>query len=111
MYCIYIYTFQIDFFLSYMNRYLPYPYIRSIIDTKYEPVSHLKKRIFYRHDWIFLKAEKDYHVLGPNNYTWDFEFVLPGTLPETIEHPQIQSYIKYNLKATVERYTCTSALN
>jgi hypothetical protein len=65
---------------------------------------HDEERILYQHDWTFLPARKQYHVLEPNNYHWDFELVLPGTLPETIEGCQHGS-VKYTLKAVAERPT------
>src|SRR5687767_3830470 len=62
-----------------------------------------------RYDWIFLEAKKGYHVLEPNNYVWDFELVLPDTLPETIN--LTQGFVEYNLKATVERCAFARNLN
>jgi hypothetical protein len=43
-------------------------------------------------------------LLKPDNYHWDFELVLPGTLPETIEKCNHGS-IRYTLKAVAERHT------
>ncbi|RIA83235.1 hypothetical protein C1645_469656 [Glomus cerebriforme] len=63
-----------------------------------------EEKILYQHDWIFLPGDKDYHVLKPDNYHWDFELILPGTLPETIEECKYGS-IKYILKAVAERNT------
>jgi hypothetical protein len=42
--------------------------------------------------------------LKPDNYHWEFELILPGILPETIEGCQHGS-VKYTLKAVAERHT------
>ncbi|CAG8537392.1 10322_t:CDS:2 [Acaulospora morrowiae] len=63
-----------------------------------------EERIIYQHEWVFLPAQKNLHVLQPDNYHWDFELVLPGTLPETIEGCERGS-IDYRLKAIAERPT------
>src|SRR5436305_5667567 len=55
---------------------------------------HDEERILYQHDWAFLPAGKQLHVLQPKNYLWDFELIIPGTLPETIEGCQFGS-VKY----------------
>ena len=64
---------------------------------------HDEERILYQHDWTFLSAEDQYHELKPDNYHWDFELILPGTLPDTIEGCQHGS-IRYMLKAVAERH-------
>jgi len=64
---------------------------------------HDEERVLYQHDWTFLPAKKQYHILKPDNYHWDFELILPGTLPETIEGCQHGS-VKYTLKAIAERH-------
>lgn len=43
-------------------------------------------------------------MLNPDNYHWDFELILPGTLPETIEGCPHGS-LNYSLKAIAERNT------
>ncbi|GBC07090.1 hypothetical protein RclHR1_07240001 [Rhizophagus clarus] len=63
-----------------------------------------EEKILYQHDWEFLSADKHYHLMKPDNYHWDFELILPGTLPETIEGCQHGS-VKYTLKAIAERHT------
>ncbi|CAG8591312.1 2888_t:CDS:2 [Acaulospora colombiana] len=63
---------------------------------------HTEERILFQHDWIFLPAQKNVHILQPDNYHWDFELVLPGTLPETVESCEHGS-ISYQLKAVAER--------
>ncbi|RIA91713.1 hypothetical protein C1645_766849 [Glomus cerebriforme] len=65
---------------------------------------HSEERILFQHDWTFLPAKKQCHVLNPDNYHWDFELILPGTLPETIEGCY-HGNVKYTLKATAERST------
>src|SRR4051794_27169404 len=62
-----------------------------------------EERILYQHDWVFLPAKKQHHVLKPDNYHWDFELILPGTLPETVRGCQYGS-VKYTLKAVAERH-------
>jgi len=62
------------------------------------------QRTIYQHEWIFLPSSKNTHVLTPANHTWDFELILPGTLPETIKHCS-HGYVNYRLKATAERST------
>nr|CAG8542492.1 12669_t:CDS:2 [Entrophospora candida] len=71
---------------------------------------HSERRTLFQHDWIFLPAEKNYHVLKPDNYQWDFELVLPGTLPETIDVCEKNNYINYTLKAIAERHTFATNL-
>ncbi|CAG8722363.1 hypothetical protein RhiirA5_465573 [Rhizophagus irregularis] len=63
-----------------------------------------EEKILYQQDWKFLPASKQYHLLKPDNYHWEFELILPGTLPETIEGCQHGS-VKYTLKAVAERHT------
>ncbi|CAG8693892.1 1779_t:CDS:1, partial [Acaulospora colombiana] len=58
--------------------------------------------MLYQHEWVFLSAQNKYHVLKPDNYYWDFELVLPGSLIETIDTWN-GSYFRYSLKAVVER--------
>src|SRR3954452_6112360 len=65
--------------------------------------NHNDERILHHHDWTFLQAKNKYHVLKPDNYHWDFELILPGTLPETIEGCQHGS-VKYTLKAVAKRH-------
>src|SRR5437764_14982906 len=44
-----------------------------IISTGPGQYFHDEERILYQHDWSFLSAEDQYHVLKPDNYHWDFE--------------------------------------
>src|SRR3989337_877978 len=72
--------------------------------------SYSEKRILYQHDWVFLPAKQQHHVLKPDNYHWDFELILPGTLPETVQGCQYGS-IKYTLKAVAERHSFAANLH
>lgn len=65
---------------------------------------HSEEKIIFQHDWVFLPAGKQCHVLNPDNYHWDFELVLPGTLPESIEGCP-HGNLRYSLKAVAERNT------
>jgi hypothetical protein len=44
------------------------------------------------------------HILGAGNYTYEFEVVLPGNLPESTYVPNFYT-VQYQLKATIERST------
>lgn len=44
------------------------------------------------------------HILGAGSYTYEFEMVLPGDLPESTYVPNIYT-VQYQLKATIERST------
>ncbi|PKK59989.1 hypothetical protein RhiirC2_819600 [Rhizophagus irregularis] len=79
------------------------------VDGKYISIGkgqyhHSEEKIIFQHCWTFLPAGKQCHVLNPNNYHWDFELILPGTLPETIEGCPHGS-LNYSLKAVAERNT------
>ncbi|CAG8520281.1 4077_t:CDS:2 [Diversispora eburnea] len=69
-----------------------------------------EERILFQHDWIFLPAKKNYHILQPNNYHWNFELVIPGALPETIEGCEFGN-VNYRLKAVAERSKLSINLN
>ncbi|KIN07057.1 hypothetical protein OIDMADRAFT_77064, partial [Oidiodendron maius Zn] len=62
---------------------------------------------FFSHNWPSLtggepiSTSKD-KFLPPGNYEWPFELVIDGSMTETIEG-LTDTYIKYNLKATVTR--------
>ncbi|CAG8532557.1 10506_t:CDS:2 [Ambispora leptoticha] len=71
---------------------------------------HSEERIFYQHEWTFLPAKKNYHILSPKNYCWDFELILPGILPETVEGCE-NGYVHYKLKAVAERHKFALNLN
>ena len=60
---------------------------------------------FLKQTWSFLKPEKrSSEVLSPGNYEWSFEYILPGSSPETI-HMARYFWCCYSLKATIERGT------
>ncbi|CAG8554108.1 12359_t:CDS:2, partial [Funneliformis mosseae] len=61
-----------------------------------------EERVLFQHDWVFLPAKKQHTVLAPDNYHWDFELILPGTLPETIDKCELGK-LSYKLKAVAER--------
>ncbi|KAL1918809.1 uncharacterized protein VTP21DRAFT_2831 [Calcarisporiella thermophila] len=65
---------------------------------------HKETRIVIDHWWDFLPPAKTQHHLMPDNYHWDFELPLPGSLPETVEGAEGAS-VQYHLKAVVERPT------
>ncbi|CAG8618756.1 9929_t:CDS:2, partial [Diversispora eburnea] len=69
-----------------------------------------EERILFQHDWIFLPAKKNYHILQPNNYQWDFELVIPGVLPESIEGCEFGN-VNYRLKAVAKRSKLSFNLN
>ncbi|RHZ56360.1 hypothetical protein Glove_402g37 [Diversispora epigaea] len=69
-----------------------------------------EERILFQHDWVFLHAKKNYHILQPNNYHWNFELVIPGALPETIEGCEFGN-VNYRLKAVAERSKLSINLN
>ncbi|KAI7894358.1 uncharacterized protein EV154DRAFT_599995 [Mucor mucedo] len=56
------------------------------------------------HQWTFLPKQQKMHVLGAGSYTYAFELVLPGDLPESTYVPNIYT-VQYQLKATIERST------
>ncbi|KAF8468970.1 hypothetical protein BDZ91DRAFT_80231 [Kalaharituber pfeilii] len=71
--------------------------------TKSRSVKH--EKVIYEKDWQFLDFEHDHKksfVLGPGNYEYPFEQILPGSLPESVEGLD-QAYIVYRMKATIER--------
>ncbi|KAI0514954.1 arrestin [Xylaria bambusicola] len=56
-----------------------------------------------KHSWAPFVGETNHHnILGPGNYEWPFELMLPGDTPESIEG-LYQTGITYLFKATVSR--------
>ncbi|CEP11136.1 hypothetical protein [Parasitella parasitica] len=62
------------------------------------------------HTWTFLPKEAKLHLMNPGDYTYDFELVLPGDLPESTYVPNFYT-VQYHLKATIERSTFMPNLN
>lgn len=56
------------------------------------------------HKWTFLPKQQKMHVLSAGNYTYEFEMVLPGNLPESTYVPNFYT-VQYQLKAVIERST------
>lgn len=56
------------------------------------------------HKWTFLPRESKLHVMGSGSYTYEFELVLPGDLPESTYVANFYT-VQYQLKANVERST------
>ncbi|CAO3632736.1 unnamed protein product [Mucor hiemalis] len=54
--------------------------------------------------WTFLPKQQKMHILGAGNYSYEFEMVLPGSLPESTYVPNFYT-MQYQLKATIERST------
>jgi hypothetical protein len=54
------------------------------------------------HTWTFLPRQNKDHVLLAGNYSYDFELVLPGSLPETT-HVAKYYLVQYQLKAIAEK--------
>lgn len=54
------------------------------------------------HTWNFLPKASKLHVLNAGNYTYEFEFPLPGDIPEST-HVASFYLVQYRLKAVVER--------
>ncbi|KAI9487318.1 MAG: hypothetical protein EXX96DRAFT_552657 [Benjaminiella poitrasii] len=71
------------------------------------------QQILINHTWTFLSAttnrrqqqqqnNTNFVLLEPGNYTYDFELVLPGSLPEST-HVAKYYVVQYQLKATAKR--------
>jgi hypothetical protein len=60
------------------------------------------EKVLIDHTWSFLPPGDKNHIIGPGNYSYEFELALPGSLPETT---QVARYylVKYQLKAIAER--------
>ncbi|KAI8641105.1 hypothetical protein BD408DRAFT_418627 [Parasitella parasitica] len=63
---------------------------------------HKKEFTVLENNWSFLPHQKKVHVLTPNVYKYPFEFILPGSLPESIDSYSYGSVL-YKLKAIVDR--------
>ncbi|CAG8487706.1 16136_t:CDS:2 [Cetraspora pellucida] len=61
-----------------------------------------EEKIVFQHEWVFLEPKK-YHILESGKHYYDFEVILPGSLPETVEGCE-QGSIEYKLKAVAERH-------
>ncbi|GAA5801416.1 hypothetical protein HPULCUR_006862 [Helicostylum pulchrum] len=66
---------------------------------------HKQEKDIMEHKWQFLpvmdQAHKKAFTLGAGEHKWDFELMLPGDLPQSLEAEGGQ--VLYRLKATVER--------
>ncbi|CAO3630394.1 unnamed protein product [Mucor hiemalis] len=63
---------------------------------------HSDSQILMNHTWTFLPRQNKEHVLVAGNHSFDFELVLPGSLPETT-HVAKYYLVQYQLKAIAER--------
>ena len=62
-----------------------------------------KERTFYEHSWTFRDPGKGRtDTLAPGNYSWPFDVVLDGTMPESVEGLK-DAYVVYRLKAEIGR--------
>lgn len=66
---------------------------------------HKKEKELIEHKWQFIpiidQAHKKAFTLGAGEHKWDFELLLPGDLPQSLEAEGGQ--VVYRLKAVVER--------
>ncbi|KAI8051811.1 hypothetical protein BDF21DRAFT_404331 [Thamnidium elegans] len=66
---------------------------------------HKQEKDIMEHKWQFVpimdQAHKKAFTLGAGEHKWDFELMLPGDLPQSLEAEGGQ--VVYRLKATVER--------
>lgn len=63
---------------------------------------HSDKQSLISHTWTFLPRQNKDHLLVAGNHSFDFELVLPGSLPETT-HVAKYYLVQYQLKAIAER--------
>ncbi|KAK5098441.1 hypothetical protein LTS08_006574 [Lithohypha guttulata] len=62
-----------------------------------------KEQTFYQKSWTFRECPKGKsETLPSDNYTWPFDVVLDGALPESVEGLK-DAYVVYRLKAEVTR--------
>ncbi|KAG2233049.1 hypothetical protein INT48_009849, partial [Thamnidium elegans] len=54
------------------------------------------------HKWTFLPKQQKMHILSAGSYTYEFELVLPGDIPESTYVANFYT-VQYQLKATIER--------
>lgn len=54
------------------------------------------------HKWTFLPKQQKMHILSAGSYTYEFEMVLPGDIPESTYVANFYT-VQYQLKATIER--------
>ena len=66
----------------------------------YNSVKHASE--FLRKVWTPVNPSKGSEILQPGNYEFDFEHVLPGNTPESIEGLK-DNWIVYRMKATINR--------
>ncbi|GAB5593280.1 hypothetical protein Unana1_08180 [Umbelopsis nana] len=67
---------------------------------------HKEERTVINKEWSFLPTSRrnSTHQLSAQQHRWDFEFALPGNLPDSIENNDTGS-VQYRLKAIAERPT------
>lgn len=62
-----------------------------------------KEKTFFQKTWTFRDPGKGKsETLAPNNYSWPFDLILDGTLPESVEGLK-DSYVVYRFKAEICR--------
>ncbi|KAI8876883.1 hypothetical protein K501DRAFT_231270 [Backusella circina FSU 941] len=61
------------------------------------------ERVIISKELVFLPLKKKSHHLFQGQYKWDFEFPLPGNLPQSLDHEMGQ--VSYRLRAICERPT------
>lgn len=54
------------------------------------------------HMWTYLPQQKENHLLKPGQYSYEFELILPGKLPEST-HVAKYYLVQYQLRAVAER--------
>ncbi|CAO3665906.1 unnamed protein product [Umbelopsis vinacea] len=67
---------------------------------------HKEERTIINKEWSFLPTSRrnQWHQLSAQQHRWEFEFALPGDLPDSIENNDTGS-VQYRLKAIAERPT------
>jgi hypothetical protein len=67
---------------------------------------HKEERTIISKEWSFLPTPRrnQSHLLSAQQHRWEFEFALPGNLPDSIENNDTGS-VQYRLKAVAERPT------
>ncbi|KAJ1971160.1 hypothetical protein H4R34_005831, partial [Dimargaris verticillata] len=63
----------------------------------------VSQRTVFSHTWHFLPLSASYHIMAAGSYSYYFEVILPGQLPETVSVGQAQ--ITYTLSALAIRPT------
>jgi hypothetical protein len=60
------------------------------------------QQILIDHTWTYLASQKDSYLLDVGQYSYEFELILPGSLPEST-HVARYYLVQYQLNAVAER--------